>query len=759
MIPQALLTWWDPHRLPAPPRIAEIERRAAHPRRKSGGSAPRFRGDEPIVSMVLPIYNGAAFLERALESIFGQRYPGLEIIAVDGGSTDGTVAILERHDARLHAWISEPDESMYDAINKGIAASTGSIVKILNADDELTDDSVACAVAALKDDDRAFVRGNIDVIDAQGRVVNSWTAANHASFLPDAFPLLHPSWYVPRRVYAELGLYQPRYRIAADTGLLLPPARLGRAAASPRSAPGALSRRGHVRELWGRHREPVDPRPLPRTPARRLRDRATRPPEGALQRPSCGPGRPRLCVPEGRPAPGTAMKAGEGPTDGLFSTSARGLRVRFRRYGVTVVAAGLSVAGCGGAEPPECGAAQLCHAGMPPPIEPPPPSSTPVSPWIPTSEEATWSPLWPSFGGCGECGVGAMVGAECVYPSQAVDPALGLPPADTSDRMVFDPDDYEGTDSQRLQQAINDAEPVAGAVVLGRVFEVVSTPYIGAPMLFTGGGLRRACTPVAIVTSTSDPTDHCVQVDSSAGFVPTEAVIAFTSPATVDHVTKFWVNQTTATTLCQSSPIGVAIPQGAQIVRRSNLLSVDNPTDGVIVDSVFFDGANRCNGHTHDWRFNNAVTFRGDNVLQNSVFYDSPGEGITVCGATIRGNMAFSLQGSFIHKSCGSDPEPLDIVENNYIDGVNLATDEVMKHSEGAITHSANAGTIQASGNVFRNGSEGVFGVAGPDDEGVAASADCYAHFPHVIQLYNGASQSGFVFDVELIDVPVIFKE
>ncbi len=92
----------------------------------------------PRISIVTPVYNGARFLDRTIESIHGQGYPNLEHIVVDGGSEDGSVEIIRRHADKLTWWCSEPDRGMYDAINKGFARSTGQIMAWLNSDDLYT---------------------------------------------------------------------------------------------------------------------------------------------------------------------------------------------------------------------------------------------------------------------------------------------------------------------------------------------------------------------------------------------------------------------------------------------------------------------------------------------------------------------------------------------------------------------------------------------------------------------------------------------
>lgn len=89
----------------------------------------------PKVTIVTPTFNSEQFLEATIQSLLAQDYPALEHIIIDGGSTDGTVEIIRKYEAHLSYWVSEPDNGMYDALQKGFAHSTGSIMAWLNSDD------------------------------------------------------------------------------------------------------------------------------------------------------------------------------------------------------------------------------------------------------------------------------------------------------------------------------------------------------------------------------------------------------------------------------------------------------------------------------------------------------------------------------------------------------------------------------------------------------------------------------------------------
>lgn len=177
------------------------------------------------VSVITACLNCRDTIADALDSALSQTHDDLELIVIDGGSTDGTLDVLRGYANRLGALVSEPDAGIYDALNKGIRCATGEAVGFLHADDLFADREVLSLVAhAFSERSVQAVYGDLVYVRRgdPDRVVRYWKAgAFSPSKLRRGWMPPHPTFYVRRSVYERLGAFDTSYRIAADYDCML----------------------------------------------------------------------------------------------------------------------------------------------------------------------------------------------------------------------------------------------------------------------------------------------------------------------------------------------------------------------------------------------------------------------------------------------------------------------------------------------------------------------------------------------------------
>lgn len=177
------------------------------------------------VSIITVSYNSASTIADTIDSILSQSYKDIEYVVIDGASSDRTKDIVTSFGNRIAKFISEPDEGLYDAINKGIRIATGDVVGILNSDDFFPNDRVVEKIA------RAFEENEIDAVIGDVQFVSPADTSKIVRFFSSRKFTLeklrfgymppHPSFYVKREFYEKYGYYKTDYKIAADYELVL----------------------------------------------------------------------------------------------------------------------------------------------------------------------------------------------------------------------------------------------------------------------------------------------------------------------------------------------------------------------------------------------------------------------------------------------------------------------------------------------------------------------------------------------------------
>jgi glycosyltransferase involved in cell wall biosynthesis len=177
------------------------------------------------ISVITAVYNNGATIAEALESVLGQIFSGIEPVVIDGGSTDGTLEILQCYQGRLGVLVSEPDRGIYDALNKGICKARGDVIGFLHSDDLFFNNQVVSKIAELfADSEVSAVYGDLIYVDSAdtGNIVRYWSAgAFSTQKLRWGWMPPHPTLYVRKSVYEKIGLFDTRYRIAADYDWIL----------------------------------------------------------------------------------------------------------------------------------------------------------------------------------------------------------------------------------------------------------------------------------------------------------------------------------------------------------------------------------------------------------------------------------------------------------------------------------------------------------------------------------------------------------
>lgn len=174
---------------------------------------------EILVSIIMPVFNSVKTIERAINSVKYQTYKNIELVIIDGGSTDGTISVIEEYSDLVGFFLSEKDRGYSDALNKGIKKAKGEYSIILAADDFLLPDAIERFVNSVEDSTDVWC-GNMYVLKKTG-VVTRFKRAESLEELKGGKYLAHPATFFRVKSFEKYGFYNIQYKINADAELLL----------------------------------------------------------------------------------------------------------------------------------------------------------------------------------------------------------------------------------------------------------------------------------------------------------------------------------------------------------------------------------------------------------------------------------------------------------------------------------------------------------------------------------------------------------
>lgn len=174
---------------------------------------------KPLISVITVVLNGEKYLEKAISSIKEQTYDNVEYIIIDGGSKDGTLDIISKHEDHIDFWMSENDNGIYNAMNKGIALSKGDYVGFVGSDDYLYPNTLGELANAVKKKAIDYTVGAVDIVNDNGKIIEKILVLpnflDKSRFIFD-MATHHLSFYVSRRIIDKVGNFDEAFNIRSD---------------------------------------------------------------------------------------------------------------------------------------------------------------------------------------------------------------------------------------------------------------------------------------------------------------------------------------------------------------------------------------------------------------------------------------------------------------------------------------------------------------------------------------------------------------
>ena len=177
--------------------------------------------DKPLITVITAVFNGEKFLEKTINSVLNQTYDNIEYILIDGGSTDKTIDIIKKYENKIDYWVSENDEGIYHAWNKGVIHACGDWISFIGSDDEYLEYAIDDYIDLIKNSKKInFISSRVELIKCQNtiRVIGKeW----HWSEFKKYMNIAHVGSLHARSMYHQKGLYNLKFEIAGDYEFIL----------------------------------------------------------------------------------------------------------------------------------------------------------------------------------------------------------------------------------------------------------------------------------------------------------------------------------------------------------------------------------------------------------------------------------------------------------------------------------------------------------------------------------------------------------
>ncbi len=177
------------------------------------------------ISIITATYNNEATISDTVNSVASQTYDNIEHIIIDGKSTDNTLYVIKKNSGRISKIISEPDNGIYDALNKGIKNATGEIIAFLHADDIFASNTIIeKAINLFKEKQTDGIYGDLQYVSKENtdKVIRYWKSGEfEISKLKKGWMPPHPTFFVKKGIYEKFGTFDTGFKIAADYDIIL----------------------------------------------------------------------------------------------------------------------------------------------------------------------------------------------------------------------------------------------------------------------------------------------------------------------------------------------------------------------------------------------------------------------------------------------------------------------------------------------------------------------------------------------------------